>query len=432
MAYPRYDRTLRVIAPFIWLAMAMASCSADWPMWRHDANRSAASPEEPPAELHLQWTRELPRPRPAFPEDLRLCFDNSYEPVAADGMLFVPSMVTDSLTALDAATGAEEWEFFADGPVRFAPIAWRGKVYFVSDDGHLYCVNASSGELLWKVRGASPAHEGRKLLGNGRLISRWPARGGPVLADGKVYFGTGVWPFEGVFVCAIDAETGELLWRNDRIGFLEEGLIDHGARRDAGLSPQGYMAIVGGKLVAPSGRALPGFLDLETGQMEPYTTGWGGRVALAKGSWHVSGIGGYLFQSGDLYGMTPEAGSLPGQDEPAELLSPDDFAGRADLPVETVREWMDNGRLASVEQDGQRQIRAKKPDKTTYVSLWTAPFRQGEEHTLQTHPRLQVAPSNGSELGVFREPVLTPEAMYYSRPINNTRGRGGRWAPTQS
>lgn len=40
------------------LAVTAAPCGADWPMWRYDANRSAASPAELPAELHLQWKRE--------------------------------------------------------------------------------------------------------------------------------------------------------------------------------------------------------------------------------------------------------------------------------------------------------------------------------------------------------------------------------------
>ena len=52
--------------------------------------------------------------------------------------MFVPSMVTDSVTALDTDSGAELWKFFADGPVRLAPVARDGRVYFVSDDGHLY------------------------------------------------------------------------------------------------------------------------------------------------------------------------------------------------------------------------------------------------------------------------------------------------------
>ena len=41
------------------------------------------------------------------------------------------------------------------------------------------------GSLLWSFRGGpSP----RKVLGNKRIVSMWPARGGPVLRDGKVYF----------------------------------------------------------------------------------------------------------------------------------------------------------------------------------------------------------------------------------------------------
>jgi hypothetical protein len=34
--------------------------AADWPMWRYDANRSAASPETLPKDLQLHWTRQYP------------------------------------------------------------------------------------------------------------------------------------------------------------------------------------------------------------------------------------------------------------------------------------------------------------------------------------------------------------------------------------
>ncbi|NLY02955.1 MAG: PQQ-like beta-propeller repeat protein [Rhodopirellula sp.] len=60
--------------------------------------------------------------------------------MAADNRLFVPSMVNDSVTAYDAGTGDVLWRFVSDGPVRLAPIVDQGKVYFASDDGHLYCV----------------------------------------------------------------------------------------------------------------------------------------------------------------------------------------------------------------------------------------------------------------------------------------------------
>ena len=80
----------------------------------------------------------LPRrsaPRPAFPGEVRLRFDASYEPVVLGKTMYVPSMVTARVTALDVETGTEGWRFFAGGPIRFAPVAWKGRVFVVSDDG---------------------------------------------------------------------------------------------------------------------------------------------------------------------------------------------------------------------------------------------------------------------------------------------------------
>ena len=97
--------------------------------------------------------------------------------------MFIASSRNDSVTALDLESGRRKWRRFADGPVRFAPVAWRDRVYFGSDDGHLHCLDAERGDLIWKFR-AVPSR--RKLLGNRRLISVWPIRGGPVLSDGTV------------------------------------------------------------------------------------------------------------------------------------------------------------------------------------------------------------------------------------------------------
>src|SRR5207245_1381732 len=104
----------------------------------------------------------------------------------------VPSSRTDSVVAFDLDTGTEKWSFHTDGPVQFAPAVWRDTVYFVSDDGYLYCVDAERGALRWKFRGGP---SDRKILGNDRLIATWPARGAPVVADGTVYFAAGIWPF---------------------------------------------------------------------------------------------------------------------------------------------------------------------------------------------------------------------------------------------
>jgi len=73
--------------------------AGDWPQSRYDAGRTAASPHELPAALQLCWTRTLPAPRPAFPHEVRLAYDASYEPVVLGHSMFVPSMVTNSVTA---------------------------------------------------------------------------------------------------------------------------------------------------------------------------------------------------------------------------------------------------------------------------------------------------------------------------------------------
>ena len=123
----------------------------DWPMWRYDAGRRAASPEELPARMHLQWVRELAPPKPAWPNSQhRLQFDASYEPVVAGKTIFVGSMVSDCLTAYDTDTGIEKWRFYTDGPVRFAPVVYKEKIYFACDDGYLYCLNTENGSLVRK------------------------------------------------------------------------------------------------------------------------------------------------------------------------------------------------------------------------------------------------------------------------------------------
>jgi len=245
------------------LSAPAASVPHDWPAWRHDSARTAASPQELAPQLHLQWVREYPPLKPAWPDQSRMQFDAAYEPVVLGTLMFVPSPASDSVTALDTRTGAEKWRFFADGPVRFAPAAWDGKVYFVSDDGHLYCLDAQRGTLLWKFRGGP---SDRRILGNGRLISLWPARGAPVVADGTVYFAASIWPFMGVFLYALDARTGRVVWVNDGDGstYIQQ---PHRADSFAGVAPQGPLAVAGDRLLVPGGRSVPAVYDRSTGKL---------------------------------------------------------------------------------------------------------------------------------------------------------------------
>jgi outer membrane protein assembly factor BamB len=264
--------------------------AADWPTWRRDMTRSSASPQQLPARLHLQWVRVYPPLTPAWPDQPKLQFDTVYEPVVAGKTLFIGSSRTDSVTALDTATGTERWRFHADGPVRFAPTVWEGRVYFVCDDGHLYCVSADRGRLLWKVRGGP---SDRRVLGNGRLISTWPARGAPAIHEGKLYFAASIWPFMGVFIHCLDARTGEPVWTNDGDGsiYIKQ---PHQADSFAGVAPQGHFVVAGGRLLIPGGRSVPACYDLKTGKLLRYQLAengkrGGGAAVVATGKLFFNG-----------------------------------------------------------------------------------------------------------------------------------------------
>jgi outer membrane protein assembly factor BamB len=204
--------TLILILGVLGLVEAPIAHASDWPMWRSDAGRTAASPEELPGELDLLWERVYSPREPVWDDPLNwdlMRFDRIFEPVLMNGLLFIGFNDSDKMVALDANTGEEKWAFYADGPVRLPAAAWDSKVYFTSDDGCLYCLNASDGSLVWKFRGG-PSDQ--KVLGNRRLTSTWPARGGPVVKDGVVYFAASIWPFMGTFIYALDADSGNVVW----------------------------------------------------------------------------------------------------------------------------------------------------------------------------------------------------------------------------
>ena len=254
--------------------------SEDWPMWRANSGRTASVTPALPEKLAVVWSRELSPLKPAY-RDVRLQFDKGFEPVVLSQRLFVASSREDSVTAYATDTGAELWKVFCDGPVRFAPVAGDGRVIFGSDDGVLRCVAAATGELLWQKR-AVP--NDRQLLGNGRLVSVWPIRGGPVLHAGRVYFAAGVWPLEGVFIYCLDAATGREIWLNDRAGYLY-GVHPHQAEAFGGVAPQGYLLVDGADLVVPCSSAYPARFDLATGALKDFALPAAGRL---PGGWFAS------------------------------------------------------------------------------------------------------------------------------------------------
>ncbi len=239
---------------------------ADWPTYRGDAARRGYSPEPlPAADLSLQWTYKARHaPRPAWPREGGMQFDRAFQPVATADTVFFGSSADGKLYALDAATGKERWTFFTDAPIRFAPVLWEGRVFVASDDGVLYCLAAKTGDVLWRKQGG-PRRD--MVLGHGRMMSRWPARGGPAIRDDVLYFGAGIWAAEGIYLYALEAETGKVKWVNDSSGGIVMEQPHGGNRARNGVAIQGYLAVDNGRVLVPTGRGSPAAFDRATGKL---------------------------------------------------------------------------------------------------------------------------------------------------------------------
>ncbi len=267
----------------------LLSSAADWPTWRHDPSRGGSSPHTIPTDLHLQWKRTLTPNTPAWPDTQpTLRYDVASHPIVMGHQVFVASSTTDQLTAYDTRTGKENWHFNAEAPIRLAPVAHKGKVYVTADDGRLTCLDATTGKQLWRHDGA-PSQ--RLILGNRRLISSWPSRGGPVLQNGVIYYTASIWPLMGIFIHAVDAETGKTIWTNSGEGSTWT-VHPHGAPSFAGVAPQGHLAISGDALIVPGGRSTPAVYDLKTGKLRffTYAKSGGGHAVMADAhAYHVGG-----------------------------------------------------------------------------------------------------------------------------------------------
>ena len=214
----------------------------DWPMWRYDSGHTSSSDHSLPEQLQLQWSRQYTPRDQAWDDPLNedlMQYDRIFEPVVKDGRMFIGFNDADKVVAIDVDSGRELWTYNTDGPVRFPGAVWRDVVFFSCDDGYLYCLDAEDGKLRWRFRGG-PSE--RKVIGNNRIISAWPARGAPVVDDDYVYFAASIWPFMGTFIYALDAESGDVVWINDGTSaqYIKQ---PHSAPSFAGVAPQGVLTM---------------------------------------------------------------------------------------------------------------------------------------------------------------------------------------------
>jgi outer membrane protein assembly factor BamB len=86
-------------------------------------------------------------------------------PAVADGKVFIGGE-DGRLFALDASTGDVVWRFDAEGSVVSSPVVSNGRLYFGSLDTYFYALNARTGQLLWRYRTGGQIYSSPALFAN--------------------------------------------------------------------------------------------------------------------------------------------------------------------------------------------------------------------------------------------------------------------------
>ena len=168
----------------------------EWPTFRHDASRSGSTSADIPNTLKKAWTLEIGG---------RLS-----QPVLAGGRLFVAEVDRHAVHAIDEATGKKLWSYVAGGRIDSAPTLYRGCVLFGSNDGWVYCVRASDGELAWKFLAAP---RDMKHMAFEQVESVWPVPGNILIENETAYFvaGRNIFLDGGLHLYRLNPLTGEML-----------------------------------------------------------------------------------------------------------------------------------------------------------------------------------------------------------------------------
>ena len=201
----------------------------DWTTYRGDNARSDFSATRLPEGVAPAWA----------------CSGNGLEyptaPICAGSLVFLADRA-GAVRAFDRA-GNAVWTRYTEGPIYFPPTYSASRLFVGSADGSVHAFEAATGRPLWRYQ---VAPRDLRIPIFGKLVSRWPVSGGVVVQDRRVYAAAGFTHYDGTHVVALDAETGEVLARNDDSGRLSEQV-------NSGISLQGELSLVEGELRFPGG-----------------------------------------------------------------------------------------------------------------------------------------------------------------------------------
>ncbi len=132
----------------------------DWPTYRCETTRSGYTRSIVPGDLKPSWQTDIGGKLSAL--------------VVANGKVYVASVDTHTVYALDEDTGQVLWSYTTGGRVDSPPTIYNGRVLFGSADGWVYCLRSSDGELIWRFQAAP---EELRMTAFEQIESVWPVHG---------------------------------------------------------------------------------------------------------------------------------------------------------------------------------------------------------------------------------------------------------------
>ena len=261
---------MRIVSAMLLLA-SLTGRAGDWPTFGHDNRRSHVTDESLTFPLNNSWAyKSAVPPQTAWTGPARWDayakneglqsmrnFDPAFFVTSVGDAVFFGSSADHAVHSLDANNGNENWVSFADGAVRLPPTWAGGRLYFGADDGFARCLDAKSGDEIWKFR---PIENAKLIPSNGKLMSPFPVRTGVLVDGGSAFFGASLFPWEKSYLCAIDAKTGAKHFVNEQTGVTLQGIFLASTER----------------LYAPQGRSVPLIFAKSSGSKLGDVPGTGG------------------------------------------------------------------------------------------------------------------------------------------------------------
>lgn len=219
------SRLMRLLAAAGLTMMAATCAAADWPQW-HGPNRDAVSSEG-------GWKAD--DIKEAWNADIGVGF--SAVSVAAGKVYTMGNIANEDIVwCFDEKSGKTLWthKYPCDagshkGP-RVTPTVDGDRVYTLSREGQLFCLNAADGKVVWDA-------DVTKLLGAKQTRHEWGFSSSPLVRNNLLLLDVGP-------LAALDKKTGKKIWStgHSEAGFSSPRLMKSGVKEYAlGFNADGLL-----------------------------------------------------------------------------------------------------------------------------------------------------------------------------------------------